>query len=102
MKKVLHETKIKIDSGRGFYHYGYVFSNDIAEIYSNTLHRDDVNTNDRGKFFLMQEPTCLDGIKKDWSAYIELEKDEIILFGDIEMKVVWIGDFSDMGRLEPV
>lgn len=100
MKNLLHNTKIKIDSGKGFFHFGYVFSNDIGEIYSNTFHRTDVNMDDRGKIFLLQEATCLDGIKKDRSEYILLKKGEIVRFGDRKMVVKWVGNYSDMGLLQ--
>ena len=102
LKQLFHKTKIKIPNNRGFFHYGYVFSNDIAEIYSNTFHRTDVNTDDRGKVFLMQECTCVDGIKKDRSKYIELEKNESVMFGDIKMSIKWQGDFSDMAILQHI
>ena len=100
MKKLLHNTKIKIDSEKGYYHHGYVFSNDISCIYSGTLEKEDRNHDDDGKIFLMQESTCLDGIAKDRSEYIELKKDEIVLFGDRKMKVKWVGDYSDMAILK--
>ena len=102
MKELKHDSKIKIDSGKGFYHNGYVFDNDAYLESEGQLDDKDRNHDDDGKIFLMQECACVDGKEKNRSEYIELGKDEIILFGNIKMQVKFIGNYADMGMLEAV
>jgi len=100
MKTLLHDSKIKIDSGKGFFHHGYVFSNDIYLAHEGRLNIADRNHDDDGKIFLMQEGTCLNGKAKDRAEYIELGKDEVVLFGNKKMQVRFLGDYSDMAILK--